>query len=677
MDPAIIKARRMRFVGVALIAVLGALLLHSALRVGPTFDEHFYIASGLSYLEEGNFTLNREHPPLLKLLAAAPIWSLWKLGLLDLHWPPHAELMVNFPSALLFQLNGEAYPKLFFLARLPLIGLTLLMVIALWRKARAAFGEEAGIAAILLGGLNPNTLANGHLAALDGGVTALIFIATLTFAELFEKPTWRATLKAGLAFGLANLAKSTALLLGPATGALAVLAALRARSMRPVLGTVAAWFVGFGVFALGYGFTATSMNAAWGDEHLISTVQPDEVGLAEAEQLLADTRARLSAWGDEGDEEAVTAAYSDLAQLAGVAGRVRRDAAGLILADRSTVAVPARLEVLAALAERSFPDLEAWRTWFLAAPNTSWDQHILTKPLLRKLALGLFGTTHPIPLLPALVGLDYQLEHAAEGHTSFYNGRVLASPGDFEDGNPYPGYYTHVLALKNPLALLVLFVLGLALAAARKTDWRALDLATLVGIPALLFYTFSTSNMLMGMRYILPVLPFMALVAASTAKLWPRTTLALATLSAVSVLTSHPHELMYFNTLAGGNDLRAGGPAITIVSDDWGQGVRRTGELYKAHHDEFAALGGFYYTPQTRGSLRAFGLEGVPRPEPGVEGIVAVHALDYWRDATTDDPPQRVYAWLDELEPFAVIDDSVYLFDTRPGEHPAPPLELD
>ena len=67
-----------------LTVVMALLLVHSAWRVGPTFDEHFYISSGFSYLQEGDFSLNREHPPLLKALMALPLWIGWKLGLLEL-----------------------------------------------------------------------------------------------------------------------------------------------------------------------------------------------------------------------------------------------------------------------------------------------------------------------------------------------------------------------------------------------------------------------------------------------------------------------------------------------------------------------------------------------------------------------------------------------------------------
>ena len=98
--------------------------MHSAWRVGPTFDEHFYISSGFSYLQEGDFSLNREHPPLLKALMALPLWIGWKLGLLELTWPTHGSNLLSYPTSFFFILNGAHQQLNLFLARLPMIALT-------------------------------------------------------------------------------------------------------------------------------------------------------------------------------------------------------------------------------------------------------------------------------------------------------------------------------------------------------------------------------------------------------------------------------------------------------------------------------------------------------------------------------------------------------------------------
>ena len=56
-----------------LLVGMAVILTHGAWKVGPTYDEHFYIASGYHYWETGAFSPNREHPPLQKLMAGFPL----------------------------------------------------------------------------------------------------------------------------------------------------------------------------------------------------------------------------------------------------------------------------------------------------------------------------------------------------------------------------------------------------------------------------------------------------------------------------------------------------------------------------------------------------------------------------------------------------------------------------
>lgn len=680
MEPAPTSLSKGTLLARVLVVLMALLLVHSAWRVGPTFDEHFYVASGFSYLQEGDFSLNREHPPLLKVLMALPLWVGYHTGILDLNWPAHGSALLSYPTAFFFGLNGEHQQLNLFLARLPMIGLTVWMVVALARRARRQLGPKAEAAAVLLVGFNPNVLAHGHIAALDCGVTALMFIATLAFVELLEKasdgaPTGKATLWAAVAFGLANLAKSTALLLGPITAVMGVVSAVRARSLRPLGLTVLVWFGGLGVFSMGYGFEAKSLNEAWSERHYIANTAAGQA-VPGSDAFFTALRGDLSRVLQSDNIEPAAALYRRLGELAPATQELRKRAVGLLVYDPGASLANVRMEVMRELTGRSYATLDEWRAWFETARVEDWNVAIFTQPMIRALTAP-FGTTRPIPLFSALKGLDYQLTHAHEGHTSVYQGTPLFSPRDFKDGNPHPEYYAHIMAIKNPLGFLALFGAGLVLLWRQK--WSPAQITGFVLFPALLFYVFSTSNMLMGARYVLPIFPFLGFIAAAVAAHYPRTTLAIAGVSALGAVWHHPHELMYYNALAGGNDLRTGGPAVSPIGDDWGQGVRAMGRWVNEHRAELDAAGGLHYVPLTPAGPMAYGLWGVSGDKGPGTGIWAVHALNYWRDSADPVHKTRLYAWLDEYEPFLVIDDSIYLFDTRPNvdpeSHTAPPFD--
>jgi 4-amino-4-deoxy-L-arabinose transferase-like glycosyltransferase len=115
-----------------------------------------------------------------------------------------------------------------------------------------------------------------------------------------------------------------------------------------------------------------------------------------------------------------------------------------------------------------------------------------------------FGDTTPIPLLSFLKGIDHQRDHAAGGHQNYFHGRVS------EKGSPV--FYLVTFAIKNPEGLVLLLLL--ALVSLRRTRRGALAEAALWGFPLLVMVVFSRSDVQLGFKYVLPVLPF-ACVAAS------------------------------------------------------------------------------------------------------------------------------------------------------------------
>src|SRR5438270_3490343 len=58
---------------IALIAIFITVVLRSDLRMSQTFDEGFHLVAGYRYLQCGDFGVNAEHPPLVKMVAALPL----------------------------------------------------------------------------------------------------------------------------------------------------------------------------------------------------------------------------------------------------------------------------------------------------------------------------------------------------------------------------------------------------------------------------------------------------------------------------------------------------------------------------------------------------------------------------------------------------------------------------
>lgn len=147
-------------------------------------------------------------------------------------------------------------------------------------------------------------------------------------------------------------------------------------------------------------------------------------------------------------------------------------------------------------------------------------------------------------------------------------GRVL--PG----GRWY--YFPIVFLVKTPLALMLSSFLGLGVWLWQKK--RALMDVAFVLVPMLLFLIALTqANMNVGVRHMLPVYPFVILLAGGAAHWAVRTGRAwipflILTVAAVELATVAPHYRAFFNLLAGGP---SNGHRILVDSNaDWGQDIK-------------------------------------------------------------------------------------------------------
>jgi hypothetical protein len=238
------------------LAVL--LFVCSALRLAydqsATSDEVPHIGAGAMYLR-GDLRLNREHPPLTKVLAALalpardPPLSLSPQPMpLDVEW--------GFGSAFLHRAK-QAPLLLLGRARTPLVGLNALLLPGLAFVTAALYSPLAAAIAVLLAALCPLWLAHAGLVTTDAAASLFCFAASSCAAGLARNQGARrawAALGLVLSFGLALASKYSMLALAPLLCLGVAIDAARRRDPAPL-----AWAIGS--VALG---GALGVCFAWG-----------------------------------------------------------------------------------------------------------------------------------------------------------------------------------------------------------------------------------------------------------------------------------------------------------------------------------------------------------------------------------------------------------------------------
>lgn len=206
-----------------LLAGLGlyaGLAVGSLRRLSATFDEPAHLTAGYTYLRLGDFRLNPEHPPLVKVLAAAPLLALGpELRTDNEAWA----LRRQWELARRFLYRWNDADELLFRGRLAVVGLGMGLAAAVFLWTRGRWGPWAAGLALGLCVLSPEVLAHGALVTTDVGIALFFFLAVVSFdAALRRGGTWR-PLACGLALGAALATKFSAVLLAPVLGSLAVL----------------------------------------------------------------------------------------------------------------------------------------------------------------------------------------------------------------------------------------------------------------------------------------------------------------------------------------------------------------------------------------------------------------------------------------------------------------------
>ncbi len=204
-----------RLVAVAALLLFFFLALNSLIDDSPTIDEQNHIARGLAFLRTGDPRLSLEHPPLINVLSALPLLTMPELRLPTDHpsWD-RREGWYEFADLFLWQYNDHDVDRIVFLARLPIVYLTMMLALAGFVFSRLLWGRVAALVALLFFLFEPNLLAHGRYATTDMGGILLTFVTTLLLWRMWQSGAswkWRSVLGVAVAMGLAFGSKLSAL----------------------------------------------------------------------------------------------------------------------------------------------------------------------------------------------------------------------------------------------------------------------------------------------------------------------------------------------------------------------------------------------------------------------------------------------------------------------------------
>ncbi len=193
-----------------LAAAIGVQVVLSLLTMrgaSATFDEGAHLPAGYTHLMLGDHRLNPEQPPLVKLLAAAPLAAVHPtLHLDDVAWRDARQW--EFGRRFLYRWNDG--DRLLFLGRLPIVGLASCLLVAVFVESRRRFGATAAAAAVALAAFSPDVLAHGSIVTTDLGFALFFFLSVTAFARCLEKATALRVLATGLFVGAAFATKLSA-----------------------------------------------------------------------------------------------------------------------------------------------------------------------------------------------------------------------------------------------------------------------------------------------------------------------------------------------------------------------------------------------------------------------------------------------------------------------------------
>jgi 4-amino-4-deoxy-L-arabinose transferase-like glycosyltransferase len=207
-------SRRAGLLCVVLLALMGAQMLSVIRQKSITVDEWVLIPAGFYHLTLGDYRPVNEHPPVAKVLGAAP------LVVLGAEAPALAEGAHEYDYFLgkfeeFWRMNAARLDDLCFWARVPAILLTLGLGALVFVFARRQWGARAALFAVALYAFEPTLLAHGRVVQTDVPSALALLLFAVALQAFLKAPLAARAACVGAAAGFAAVTKFSMVALGP------------------------------------------------------------------------------------------------------------------------------------------------------------------------------------------------------------------------------------------------------------------------------------------------------------------------------------------------------------------------------------------------------------------------------------------------------------------------------
>lgn len=252
-----------KFIVAILLLINFFLISTSVYKDSITWDEVCYIGMGRYIAETHNFrtdgsiahgTLSYYINSLFLYFADVPNGILAK----ESCWDRGKDLLFKSKDPV----------RLLFLIRLPLIFLSVLLGVYVYKWAKELYGIKAGLFALFFYSLSPNIIATAKLALVDFTLVCFSFISMYYFWKFCNKSTFFNLIVVGFVTGLALTSKATAVYLLPIYVVLGLIFTERIFSER-LINIAIIFLIAFFVVFTAYGFKIQTISAALPEHYSI------------------------------------------------------------------------------------------------------------------------------------------------------------------------------------------------------------------------------------------------------------------------------------------------------------------------------------------------------------------------------------------------------------------------